>query len=235
MRKSGIPSKQEFFDNFDNEEVEEFSNNFLEKNKENLQTYSKKWVKDPYSTWSRRWEYPYALERIGKSKKKILDAGAGLTFLPAILRDMGHEVTCLDHDMETVEAAQKVGYNAVCGGLDFQLSERFDSIICISVLEHLPNRKEILANLANLLNDGGQLILTYDICLNGNRNIPYTQINELNSIIEEFFNPVEPYNIDTSRAITTDIFIINGLAHLLPWTARVHANFTFFCGHYEKK
>lgn len=234
-RTSGIPTKKQFFDNFDNKEVEEFSNNFLKENRENLQTYSTKWVKDPYSTWSRRWEYSYLLERIPKEQKKILDAGSGLTFLPALLKSRGHRVTCLDNDGATIASAKDVGYAAICGDLTTNLEDKFDLVVCISVLEHLSNKKEVLKNFTNLLNDGGRLILTYDICLSGDRDIPYTQINQLNSMIEEFFTPLELYNRDISNAITTNDFVSAGLSHLLPWKSHIPANFTFFCGYYEKK
>jgi SAM-dependent methyltransferase len=235
MRKSGIPTKEEFFDNFENKEVEEFSNSFLQENKDKLKQYSQKWVSDPYSTWSRRWEYSYALERIRKSKEKVMDAGSGLTFLPAILKSRGHDVTCLDSDRQTIESAKEVGYNAICGNLQDDIQDKFDTIICISVLEHLDDKEAVLKNFSNLLNDGGQLILTYDICLDGDRDIPYDKVGGLDSTINKFFSKEEDYEISVDNAITTDYFIQMGFAHLLPWKTPVKANFTFFCGSYKKE
>src|SRR5690606_20253176 len=45
-------------------DMEAFSSAFLIRNKQHLESYSKKWVPDPLHQWSRQWEYPFVYERI---------------------------------------------------------------------------------------------------------------------------------------------------------------------------
>jgi hypothetical protein len=49
-----------------------FSEKFLEKNKNNLKYYIKKWAKDPLHSWSRRWEYPYVFNQVSPCVRLVV-------------------------------------------------------------------------------------------------------------------------------------------------------------------
>src|SRR5437762_7085998 len=83
----------------------EFNRRFLETNDEAMEKYGKLWAKDTFRLWSRRWEYPFAAQRVIEFAEKqpdgpirVLDAGSGVTYFPYYLcSEISRcEVTCLD-------------------------------------------------------------------------------------------------------------------------------------------
>jgi SAM-dependent methyltransferase len=142
---------------------------------------------------SRHWEYPWALERSGLLKKKnqhVLDIAPDLTFpYSRFLENVGHRVTFID--LEKKQWSDKVfwGIDATHAVANFHVmdvrrmsfpDETFDTIFCISVLEHIvcptqdpyhPQLHQIFDPLAAIpalkemrrcLKTGGRLILTVD-------------------------------------------------------------------------
>jgi len=117
---------------------------------------------------SKRWEYPWALERASLGKgSKVLDAGCGGSIFPIYLAEIGHRVTACDISppprLDRLHGAS-VGY--ACADLTaLPFEDRvFDTVFCISVIEHLSEERmpAALQELRRVLRDGGGLLLTTD-------------------------------------------------------------------------
>src|SRR5438105_12628876 len=82
----------------------EFNRRFLHTNDAAMERYGKLWAKDTFRLWSRRWEYPFAAQRViefaktQRSPLRVLDAGSGVTYFPYFL--CAHlpdaQITCFD-------------------------------------------------------------------------------------------------------------------------------------------
>lgn len=117
---------------------------------------------------SKRWEYPWALERAGlEGEQRILDAGSGASIFPVYLASQGHRVSAVDVGVERrLGAGHGVRVEYVAGDLTALPFEdaAFDVAFCISVIEHLPEARIDLAmsELQRVLRAGGRLVLTTD-------------------------------------------------------------------------
>jgi SAM-dependent methyltransferase len=116
----------------------------------------------------KRWEYPWALDRARlRPGDRILDAGCGDSIFPVYLAGLGHHVAAVDLDFSGTLGALHdvpVGYTrADLTGLPYR-DGAFDTIFCISVIEHLPDAAitDAMAELRRVLRDGGRLLLTTD-------------------------------------------------------------------------
>jgi len=94
--------------------------------------------------------------------KRVLDAGAGIgTF--AELASVGREVVALEPDPELAPALRhrfegRTNVTVVEGRVE-DISGEFDSIICLNVLEHIPDDVATLRRFHGLLAPGGRLLL----------------------------------------------------------------------------
>jgi 2-polyprenyl-3-methyl-5-hydroxy-6-metoxy-1,4-benzoquinol methylase len=95
----------------------------------------------------------------------ILEVGAGTgNFTDKLL--LGAKVTALDLDSSYIkELREKFGEKVISGVGDIEKGKyffnnfKFDTIVCLNVLEHLENDRKALKNMKNLLIKGGNLIL----------------------------------------------------------------------------
>src|SRR5262245_47233533 len=106
--RTGIPLLNELDAHLSSDEYRrhvEFNRKFLETNDAAMEKYGKLWAKDTFRLWSRRWEYPFAAQRViefaeqqGDGPVRVLDAGSGVTYFPYYLcSEISRcEVTCLD-------------------------------------------------------------------------------------------------------------------------------------------
>lgn len=134
------------------------------------------WPPDALHQWSRQFEYPFAFHHLrGKS---ILDAGSGITFFPFFLAAHGFEVMCVDPDPALTSAFQRVNARVRAKVIFHQgdlmrlpfADASFDSVICVSVLEHLTDdrqRATALRELGRVLRPGGRAVVTLDVNLDG--------------------------------------------------------------------
>jgi len=94
------------------------------------------------------------------SGSRILVFGDGLGFDCAALSLCGHAVTYFEIGTLSLGFARHVfALNqvpvTVCQSLDDLSTEAFDAIVCLDVLEHLPNPPELVKKLVNFLRPGG--------------------------------------------------------------------------------
>jgi 2-polyprenyl-3-methyl-5-hydroxy-6-metoxy-1,4-benzoquinol methylase len=222
-------------------DMERFSNDFVERHQDVLRKYSRKWVADPLHQWSRQWEYPFVYSQIrgyAASRKseplRVLDAGSGITFFPYYLKKMvtGSDVTCCDVDSELSEMFERI--NERNGGkVDFVVrdikstgleSGSIDIIYCISVLEHTTACGEIVEEFVRLLKGGGQLVVTFDISLDGRADISVERLPDLVAALQARLVPTDGGSMqvlaDEEKLFGADIVTTTFFAddrRLLPW------------------
>lgn len=117
---------------------------------------------------SKRWEYPWALERARLPPgSSVLDAGCGASIFPVYLAELGHQVTGVDLAVPSkLSALHGVRIDYVAAGLTHLpfADESFDAVFCISVIEHLGygGIAQALAELRRVTRPGGRLMITTD-------------------------------------------------------------------------
>lgn len=233
----GIPLEDDYLmllksDSF--KSMEKFSDAFLAKH---VSHQTRKWVKDPLHQWSRQWEYPYVYNKIKKISEKsgeieVLDAGSGITFFPYYLDDAlsGLNIFCCDYDASLEGAFTKINLQE---NKDIRFSqgdlrslsykeESFDVIYCISVLEHTNEYEHIIDEFHRLLKPGGSLIITFDVSLDGTRDIAVDEgVRLLEALINRF--PCDSgFSLNlSSKALDADVLTTLKAgkidSSLLPW------------------
>jgi SAM-dependent methyltransferase len=122
--------------------------------------------------WTRRFEYPWVMSKLG-TMTNILDVGAGSTALQFLAARRGVQVTSIDPDPNAINwvnsRTNTLVKNPKCipgclPNLPFSTGE-FDTVICISVLEHLP-KSQILQSIQELIRvSRKEVLITMDICM----------------------------------------------------------------------
>lgn len=226
--ESGIPTAKAYADCVASplfKGLEEYSDAFLRRNRAHLLWYSIRWSEDPLNHPTRRWEYPFARARLGRANgRRILDAGSGITFFPYFLMESnpGLTVTCCDRDSYIGEVYSKINRNQASkvafeqcdlAALPFP-DGSFDGIYCISVLEHTANRAEIVREFRRVLRPGGQLVVTFDISLDGTKDIPVDDAKTLLALLSSNLNQLDPAGLDIGRS---DIYVAGDGDGLSAW------------------
>ena len=185
MLSSGIPRREEYL-RLENEplygDLLGFSREFERKcqvNTRSVRSYRKKWVRDPFTQWSRRWEYVYTAQQLlewaanRQGPLKVVDAGSGFTFFPFyLLQDRSDlELQCFDADPTAGEALQGA-VDLLEAGPGFRLEdlenlgqddETYDAVYSVSVIEHTQYPKKVVDEIYRILKPGGVFICTFDI------------------------------------------------------------------------
>lgn len=112
------------------------------------------------------WYNKWTLQKFEKFiHGEILEVGCGIGNFTNSLINYG-DVWSIDISKEYVLKTKKLIGNRVNVGFGdiekrkyFFGSQKFDSIICLNVLEHIQNDRATLKNMYDLLKDGGKLIL----------------------------------------------------------------------------
>jgi len=145
-----------------------------------------------YSPWICRWEYSrqkhnlfnerpiefgFVFRKIGELYPlRILDVGTGKTALPHLMRNCGCLVTATDNIRDYWQTGMRNRhYHVIDDDIrKSKLTERYDLVTCVSVLEHIVDHDDAVKNMFSLLEDNGHLVLT----------CPYTE----NSYIENVYD-----------------------------------------------
>ena len=217
--------------------MEKFSDSFLSINRKFLENYAKRWVRDSLHQWSRQWEYPYVFNRVetiikNRETSKILDAGSGITFFPYFLKSLypSMDVYCADNDTNLESIYQQINMhgpvqvNFSCSDLKklpFAL-EQFDVVYCVSVLEHTDDYAGIIEEFHKVLRPGGRLVITFDISLDGTRDISVEKGTRLLNSLAEKFDIVEDVSFELGSDVSaSDVFTTHTAKeidpNLLPW------------------
>ena len=128
----------------------------------------------------------------------VLDCGGWIGDLSVKLAEKGLNVTYGDASGATFEFAkwlfQRRGCNIeVIDLAEEGLSKRYDAIICIDVIEHIPRLEAILERIAGSLNKEDKLIIT---CLHGWEHESYPMHLEMGFDAEELLNSCGLLKID---------------------------------------
>lgn len=116
---------------------------------------------------AKRWKKYFSRQIKQYIKGKVLEAGAGIGNNTKLLNDGSYETwLLLEPDTEMAIGLQKsIGNNEypvncrLQKGTIYDVTEKFDTIIYIDVLEHIEADKEELKKAASLLNEGGRIIV----------------------------------------------------------------------------
>ena len=93
----------------------------------------------------------------------VLDVGTGLTALPSLLRTCGYVVTAIDNmsDYWPLGTTNR-HYHVVDDDITrTRMDRKFDSICCISTLEHVEDYDAAVSNMFGLLEPGGLLMMSF--------------------------------------------------------------------------
>lgn len=99
---------------------------------------------------------------------RILDLGCGGGLISEPLCRMGATVTAIDPSEETIRTARAhsepqglaIDYRAMRAEDLVAAGETFDAVVCLEVLEHVPDPAAFLAMIANLVRPGGMVIVS---------------------------------------------------------------------------
>jgi len=216
----GIPSVRSYREVLESgifKEMEVFSNRFLSENHVALRSYTKKWVRDPLHQWSRQWEYPFVFNKVQQAivsqpTPRMLDAGSGITFFPFFLKSKfdAADVHCCDCDTmlsniyEAINARQEKRVKFSTSDLRaLPFGEgTFHLIYCISVLEHIDDYEAIIGEFDRVLAPGGVLIVTFDVSLDGTREMEPGKAIMLMEALVKRFTPHKDISLDFSSLVT---------------------------------
>jgi SAM-dependent methyltransferase len=91
----------------------------------------------------------------------VLDVGCGFATTSEHIQRLGNRVTGVESSAMAVEKAKtRIGHVVQADLLDYETTERFDTIIFADVLEHLPWPERALKSYLPLLKPGGSVIVS---------------------------------------------------------------------------
>ena len=125
------------------------------------------WNIDDVNMSGRKWEWPWAILNGPQQGSVALDIGSGYRPFSFLLQEW-YDVYCIDHSNDVVDTCIKNGMKAIAADItNIPLSEETaDVVYCISVLEHLSDKEEIVAALremGRLTKPGGHIVITMDV------------------------------------------------------------------------
>lgn len=237
----GLPSESDYraiLDSAEFKDMEAFSDRFLSANGQALGRHGRRWGRDPLHQWSRQWEYPFVSGRLdtafgGSGEAIVLDAGSGVTFFPYYLceRHASLKVHCCDSDAGLRDVFEKIDSPAARRVEFFQADIRsipgedshYDAVYCVSVLEHTDRFEDIVGEFHRVIKPGGKLLATFDVSLDGTRDIsPARGTRLIEALLQKFRSGDAIDRNLASRATVPGIFTTASAARmnhrLLPWT-----------------
>jgi SAM-dependent methyltransferase len=98
------------------------------------------------------------VRRYSAGARDVLDFGAGIGTLSAVVRALGLDPVCLEPDARQRRELERQGFRTVASLTDLE-DASLDYIYSSNVLEHIENDVETLVGLRRLLRPGGLLFL----------------------------------------------------------------------------
>lgn len=134
-------------------------------------------------------EFSFVFRKLGGVyPRTILDVGTGTTALPHLMRNCGFLVTATDNVRDYWPSGMiNRHYHVIDDDITAtRLSDTFDLITCISVLEHIQKPHDAVRNIFSMLKPKGYLILTF----------PYNEKSYVRNVYElpgSSYGKGEPY------------------------------------------
>lgn len=186
---------------------------------------------DLIGNWSRSFEYPYVSLNIPRDKRlSVLDVGSGYSYFPFYVKSFGHIVTCCDL-LDLSLLYENTGLHFMVDDITASRNgNTYDVVYCISVLEHLVDKKAAVNKMYDMLNVGGRLILTLDCDLYDGKqgDTPnYSSVAQLVCLLNEKFKKnINDFNLSRTNLLTSVDFL--GEKWRLPWRYQPQTGQTFF-------
>lgn len=160
----------------------------------------------------------------------ILDAGCGLTFFPYFLLEQFPALTIsacdIDRSLEDLYASISTQQDRTPSFSVADLTalpypdQSFDAIYCVSVLEHIPARERVMKEFARVLKPEGKLIVSFDISLDGSRDICLPEAARMLVELSRYFQGTECLEIPSLESCKIENYFTTHDARVgqLPWT-----------------
>lgn len=129
-----------------------------------------------FTNWSKVWEYPWlwynALEHQDWRGKRLVDLGSEISPMPWFLAAAGAAVTLIETDPQWIPVWENLR-QAMKVEVDWRIvtDERIplpdksvDAVTSFSVIEHQPDKRTAVQEVARVLKPGGLFALSFDIC-----------------------------------------------------------------------
>jgi len=129
-----------------------------------------------FDSWSKIWEYPWlwhaALGRIDWPGKHIVDLGSEISPIPWFLATLGAKVTLIEVDPQWVPIWEQlrdrlqvdVSWHVVLSEAIPVAAGAADVVTSFSVIEHQPDKRAAVDEVARVLKPGGVFAVSFDIC-----------------------------------------------------------------------
>lgn len=121
------------------------------------------WNRNPVKIQMRQWIGEY-LRRDAAGPQRILTFGDGLGIDSLYLTLAGHEVDSFEVSEQCIRFARTLGHRmgtalSIIERQDAIVRESYDVVVCLDVLEHVPEPGNLVEQLAGYLKPGGRLIV----------------------------------------------------------------------------
>jgi 2-polyprenyl-3-methyl-5-hydroxy-6-metoxy-1,4-benzoquinol methylase len=121
------------------------------------------WNMTPTKNDMRRWIAEFLAHDLARPSR-VLSFGDGLGFDSLYLAQAGHEVTYFEVSRDCAAFASRIFADAdarinVVSTFDSVQSTSYDAVVCLDVLEHIPQPDQVVGLLASVLRPGGCLIV----------------------------------------------------------------------------
>ena len=103
------------------------------------------------------------LRSIDGSSIRVLDIGGGTGWLASLVRQLDPRVTAtqiVDLDVKAKERAEENGHRYFHGRIeDFDTDEKFDFVLMLNLIEHVPAPDQVLRRVAGMLSPNGRILI----------------------------------------------------------------------------